>query len=858
MLATESPHRTRDVAAVRERARGLHEKAVAEGRFGHAAQAIRTLNRALTVLAGLPDDAERVSLTAEVWLSLAVNESEVHGADRGFAAIGEAARLVDAVDRPDLRARLHNNHALIATRGGDLQLASEQFDRAEALLEHATPHDRIYTLLNSGNVRLYRGELREAERLFTRSADVARTEGLIDGQFRALHNLGYVEFLAGRLPAALASMDAANALDVDVSRGIWALDRARILIESGLTREADDTLAQAGQIFAADRTTQDLGEVEVARAECALLTGDVAAARRFAARARDRFRRRGNARWMRSAELVLLQGDLAAGRPGGRLAPVAARLERELAEDGLEVRARVAALVGVEALLSIGKVADAEAIMSRLSRGRRDDPIPARLHARFVRARLDLARRDVRAARRSARAGLEELAAYQASFGSIDLRTASAVHGRRLAELDLAMALDEGRPASVLAAVERARSVSSRLAAVQPPADDETAELLAELRGVVESLHAAQSDAVGLNARRADLERRIRARAWTRSGAGTVQKPADVAMIRAAVDDHDVALVVYAQAGGRLHAVALVGGRMRVVELGDFADAESLVRRARADFDVLAMDGLPAGLRVAATGSLRRSLAALDALLLGRLDVAERRLVIVPTGLLGTIPWTALPSRRGHPLAVAPSATSWLNAASRVDGGAAGVVALAGPALQRADAEIDAVAKCWPEGVAQRGAGRHQVWTALAEARIVHVAAHGQHQTENPLFSAIRLGDGPLFAHELERTAPHVVLSACELGVATVRPGDEALGLTSVLLHLGTASVISGVARVGDRLAEEVMADYHRRLSGGLDSAAALAGALADVDADVPPPFVNFGASWSPAAPDLETVAPVA
>ena len=89
----------------------------------------------------------------------------------------------------------------------------------------------------------------------------------------------------------------------------------------------------------------------------------------------------------------------------------------------------------------------------------------------------------------------------------------------------------------------------------------------------------------------------------------------------------------------------------------------------------------------------------------------------------------------------------------------------------------------------------------MAGARIAHVAAHGVHQTENPLFSSLRLADGPLFAHELDQTArtpDHVVLSACELGLATVRPGDEALGLTSVLLHLGTRSVVAGVARVGD------------------------------------------------------------
>src|SRR6201999_2422446 len=101
---------------------------------------------------------------------------------------------------------------------------------------------------------------------------------------------------------------------------------------------------------------------------------------------------------------------------------------------------------------------------------------------------------------------------------------------------------------------------------------------------------------------------------------------------------------------------------------------------------------------------------------------------------------------------------------------------------------------------------------AMSQATLAHVAAHGVHQTENPLFSSVRLADGPLFAHELDqstRTPEHVVLSACELGLATVRPGDEALGLTSVLLHLGTRSVVAGVARVGDEIAEQTMAGYH-------------------------------------------------
>ena len=48
------------------------------------------------------------------------------------------------------------------------------------------------------------------------------------------------------------------------------------------------------------------------------------------------------------------------------------------------------------------------------------------------------------------------------------------------------------------------------------------------------------------------------------------------------------------------------------------------------------------------------------------------------------------------------------------------------------------------------------------------------------------------------------------------------------------------------------MTGYHRPLRGGVDSAAALAGALADAaegtredDEGLPPPFVHFGAAWT-------------
>ena len=135
---------------------------------------------------------------------------------------------------------------------------------------------------------------------------------------------------------------------------------------------------------------------------------------------------------------------------------------------------------------------------------------------------------------------------------------------------------------------------------------------------------------------------------------------------------------------------------------------------------------------------------------------------------------------------------------------------------------------------------------SLASADVVHVAAHGIHEPQSPLFSSLRLEGGPVFAYELDQTAgmaPHVVLSACELGQATVRPGDETLGLTSVLLALGSRSVVAGVARIPDDVCAEVMVRYHRALAAGVDSAQAIQDAGA-VD-DVPAPFVCFGAAWA-------------
>ena len=70
---------------------------------------------------------------------------------------------------------------------------------------------------------------------------------------------------------------------------------------------------------------------------------------------------------------------------------------------------------------------------------------------------------------------------------------------------------------------------------------------------------------------------------------------------------------------------------------------------------------------------------------------------------------------------------------------------------------------------------------ALDGAALAHLAAHGQHQAENALFSTLELAGGALLGYDLQRAgrAPDmVVLSSCDVGLTDVRPGDETFGMS--------------------------------------------------------------------------------
>ncbi|MFG1973842.1 CHAT domain-containing protein [Nonomuraea fuscirosea] len=300
------------------------------------------------------------------------------------------------------------------------------------------------------------------------------------------------------------------------------------------------------------------------------------------------------------------------------------------------------------------------------------------------------------------------------------------------------------------------------------------------------------------------------------------------------------ALVEFVQVDDVLHAITVAGGRSRLHALGPLAAVRTLVDRVPFALRRLARRTSVPGSQAAALNLLRDTVAKLDALLLRPLaaELRDRPLVLVPSGPIQALPWSLLPSCASRAICVSPSATLWYagSQAGHARTGDARVVVAAGPGLPGARSEAEGVASIHAvPALVDDAAGAEAVLTDLDGAALAHVAAHGRIHPSNPLFSSLRLADGPLTVYDLERLrrAPEiVVLAACDTGRFVVRPGDELLGLSATFLALGTRTIVAPVLSILDTESTTLMIALHKLLAAGHSTASALAQAQQQVARD--------------------------
>ncbi|MEU7821709.1 CHAT domain-containing protein [Catellatospora sp. NPDC049133] len=820
-------------------AAALHAAGVAANADMRPADAAASLRQALSVLDAAGE--HRSVLRGRILLSLALAESEQGHVDTGLQLLADAEQLLP----PGHRGTLHGQRAMLLRRTGRDDQALTSYGHALAeLSEHDEPEEVARVLLNRAVLHMAASRPSAARADLLRCAAIADRHGYPRLAAKSVHNLGYLDYLAGDLPAALGRYaDAAHryATILPGMLAVLSLDRARALLAAGLHTDADAELAAAQHRLADQRLSQDHAETHLARADAALLAGQPQAAIGWAEAARDLFRRRDNPRWTARADLAALRATFEASADPAGLAQHAVALREHLAALPLPEDARLAGLLAARAYAAAGDLDRAAGQLATCT--------PRRLDRLDTRLLWHLARADTAPARTAARhltAGLSALHRAREQLGVPDLRTGVAVHGRELAHRGLRAALHTGRPADIFRWAERARAQALLLPPVRPPDDPRAAAALAELRGVRQSMRdreLAGHPLGNLPARADALQRVLREHAWATAADGhSVAPPVSLSGVRALLGT--AAMVSYLP-GERLRALVVTSRTARVVDLAPPGQATEALLRLRADLDAQAGRALPDRLATALAAATARDSAALAAAVLDPLLplLGDAEVIVVPTGALMAVPWSVLPGLAGRPVTVAPSATAW--AAARARSARAGPVALVcGPGNERGEPEVAEIAARYP-GARVLVGGRATAEATLAAAdgaSLVHIAAHGHHDTDNPLFSRLDLADGPLFGYDLQRlVAPPatVVLSSCDIGMHHIRPGDEALGMAAALVGAGTRTVVASVCRVPDEDAMPVMATFHRLLTSGWAAANALATA-------VPPGmrsgFICFGA----------------
>uniref|UniRef100_UPI001C5EC3BA tetratricopeptide repeat protein n=1 Tax=Nonomuraea rhizosphaerae TaxID=2665663 RepID=UPI001C5EC3BA len=550
------------------------------------------------------------------------------------------AALAWAYLAPLDRAKLDTQRAVALAHLGRYQEAIASCDRALQALVVApgTIDDRRFLaggLLNRGLVYAYRGDWDAATRDIVACLEIAGHAGLDHLARLAAANLPFLSVRRGDIAGAFAHYRSAEDTLFDFPERLATMraDFAGALLSAHLPGEARALLCLAVPDLETSTARLTLAEARLKLAQVELLTGDPARALEVAAQAASELVEQERGSWLPLADEVVLRSRLELeGSSPALLAELIACAD-EL-EDGPACLAGAAALrlIAAEAALTLDDHPTASAQLARLTvhaeRAERwmpagtrltslaselqarhlaqasQIPAPVRQHALALEAAL---REDVTQAFRAVDDGLAEVGDGMEKYDDASLRAHAARSGERLAAFGLRLAVRDGCAGEVFDWAERWRAVVAPAHAC-PRTDPDT------LRGEL-------------------------------GDGALVEFVTDESALLAVVVSRDrVALRRLGELGPIREAVVALRYSLRRAVLGNSADPA-------------AHAGPESPLALAA--------AELERLLLRPLQLRDEPLVVVPAGLLHTVPWGALPSLRGRPVCVAASAASWLGAGRR-------------------------------------------------------------------------------------------------------------------------------------------------------------------------------------------------
>jgi CHAT domain len=692
-------------------------------------------------------------------------------------------------------------------------------------------------LYNRGVFRMDCGDLASAERDLRAAFAIYSEVGANAAAVSTASVIAEVERLQGDIVGSLQTLDSIQArLPADYPMYNVALVRACALADARLLREARTAVESCVAELSEGGFADEARRVRLELARVAILAGECETAAALAAAAARSFAARGEPIQAALARLVRVRAELAAGHVARSSLQSTRADAAVLDRAGWRRDALRAHLLRTRVALALGSLRTARPELQLARPLRRLGSITDRAELAYVSALLALATGDRGDATRALERGLRDLDDYRAALGALELRATASGIGSELAELGLRLAVESRDPRRILDWSERLRGNALRLPLVRPAGDRKLSGLQAELRRITDQIRGADANgkpSPAQFARQRELEGAIRARTLTLRGDATVSRgvgrPDEAAQALGTR-----VLVEYVSLDGVLSALTLADGELRFHELGPDASATELewLRFALARLSRGRSDRVQ---RAAAKTNAEAAAGSLDRLLVEPLlpTLGDAPVVVVPTGALHALPWATLPSLRGRPVEVAPSLSLWLELARRPRTRRRKTAFVAGPRLRNVKAEAREVSslRAEPTVLAGKEATASATLAALDGAALAHIACHGHFRSDSPLFSSLELADGPLNVYELQRLRhpPElVVLSACDLAVSSLHPGDELLGLATALLGMGTRTIVASVVPVPDAAGRRLMLGFHHNLAAGYRPAAALAAAQKD------------------------------
>ena len=214
--------------------------------------------------------------------------------------------------------------------------------------------------------------------------------------------------------------------------------------------------------------------------------------------------------------------------------------------------------------------------------------------------------------------------------------------------------------------------------------------------------------------------------------------------------------------------------------------------------------------------------------------IKTQKIYIVPHGILHYLPFQTLIYKSNYliekyQIGYIPSATALKYVLAKRKEKSANLLALGNPELDTAqmqlpfaEKEVQSLKTIYPAAQVLIGedASESNFKKQAGVHDILHVASHGEFNSDTPLLSCLRLSagngeDGRLETREifgLNLDAYLVTLSACNTAIGKLTKGDDVVGLTRAFIFAGTPSILGTIWSVNDESTSIFMNHFYGNL----------------------------------------------